>query len=274
MNDFRYFIRLFSPLTVLLWIIILTGTISSCIQKKDLIDCDRELFGRPMANTGLSVARCKPDCGCKDFSSRLFSPAELEGLRKWTLTQEVPELTSDPYKSPVPDSEPCLCAVVVDDAEKKEYHLETFPDEAAAAAAGGIVTHYDACGLCSSLEDFAVYARNLDVGKPVRECGLNNFNEPFEVLVECIMELGFSKPCAQIWAYNVRNTQSACLQECLETQKYHNPDGTLSPCLQCDEDKSGPVFKAVAGRTRRNTGIASSICRPCNEVQKIEHRYE
>lgn len=246
----------------------------SCIRKDDDIDCSRELFGRPFANTGLSVARCKPECKCKNFTSRLFTQEELNALRAWTLSQTIPELNSNPYEQPVPESKPCLCAVVIEDKDRKIYRLETFPDEAAAAKVGAIVTHYDSCGKCSTLEDFAVYAGNLDVGKPVRECGLKNFNQPFEALVECIMELGFTKPCAQIWAYNVRNTQSKCLKECLESETYHNPDGSLSPCLQCDEDKSGPVFKAVAGRTRRNTGIASSICRPCDEVQPIEHRYE
>jgi hypothetical protein len=37
---------------------------------------------------------------------------------------------------------------------------------------------------------------------------------------------------------------------------------------------SGPVFKAVAGRTRRNTGIASALCRPCSEVRPLLHDYK
>lgn len=36
----------------------------------------------------------------------------------------------------------------------------------------------------------------------------------------------------------------------------------LNPCIQCDECASGPMFMKLAGRTRRNTGIASSILRP------------
>ncbi|HNT27256.1 MAG TPA: hypothetical protein PKH10_03660, partial [bacterium] len=54
---------------------------------------------------------------------------------------------------------------------------------------------------------------------------------------------------------------------------YHNPDGTLNDCLICDEVNSGPVFKAVAGRNRRNTGLPSSMCRPCAEVQPVFHYY-
>jgi hypothetical protein len=51
------------------------------------------------------------------------------------------------------------------------------------------------------------------------------------------------------------------------------PDGTLNECLQCDEDRSGPVFKAVAGRTRRNSGIRSSIPRPDDQVAHVVHDY-
>ena len=54
---------------------------------------------------------------------------------------------------------------------------------------------------------------------------------------------------------------------------YHTPDGALNPCIQCDEDESGPVFKAVAGRTRRNSGLASALCRPCESVASVTHQY-
>ena len=51
------------------------------------------------------------------------------------------------------------------------------------------------------------------------------------------------------------------------------PEGRLDPCLRCDEDRSGPVFKAVAGRTRRDSGIRSSIPRPDEEVAHVVHDY-
>lgn len=56
-------------------------------------------------------------------------------------------------------------------------------------------------------------------------------------------------------------------------QPYNLEDGTLNPCIQCDEDESGPVFKAVAGRTRRNSGLPNAICRPCSEVRPLVHAY-
>ena len=50
-------------------------------------------------------------------------------------------------------------------------------------------------------------------------------------------------------------------------------DGKLNACLQCDEDKSGPVFKFFAGRTRRNSGIKSEIDRPEDQVYNMTQCY-
>jgi hypothetical protein len=67
-----------------------------------------------------------------------------------------------------------------------------------------------------------------------------------------------------------------CLEVCLELldAPYHLPDGSLNACLQCDQEMSGDVFEAVAGRTRRNTGLTSALCRPCAEVRPLVHVYE
>ncbi|OWY24671.1 hypothetical protein C7N43_20820 [Sphingobacteriales bacterium UPWRP_1] len=248
---------------------------TGCRHDPTEIPCNGTMFGQPIAATGLDSTRCKPSCACKNFSSRSFTEQQLSSLKSWQLTQPFEELTYNPYNEPPPDKDSAVCAVVIEDLANKLYHLQNFPDADAAKAAGAIVTHYDACGLCSTLSDFAVYAKELDIGAPVRQCALANFSKPFDSLVVCIEALGFTRPCAQIWAYNARNTQAKCLQPCLEAANtpYNLPDGSLNECLQCDEQQSGPVFKAVAGRTRRNTGVASSICRFCEEVQVVEHNY-
>jgi hypothetical protein len=91
----------------------------------------------------------------------------------------------------------------------------------------------------------------------------------------CLRALGFTAPCAQIWYFNTLHTRDQCLLPCLAAlgQPYHQADGTLNECLVCDEEKSGPVFKAVAGRTRRNTGVPNAMCRPCAEVLPLVHVY-
>ncbi|GBG32644.1 Hypothetical Protein FCC1311_088692 [Hondaea fermentalgiana] len=46
--------------------------------------------------------------------------------------------------------------------------------------------------------------------------------------------------------------------------QYEDGPFRLNPCIQCDECKSGPLFQAVAARTRRASNIKSSITRPFN----------
>ena len=77
--------------------------------------------------------------------------------------------------------------------------------------------------------------------------------------------------------FNVENTRRECFGACLSSwirgEASTLPDGRLNACLQCDEDRSGPVFKATAGRTRRNSGIRSSIPRRDEEVAHVVHDY-
>ena len=167
--------------------------------------------------------------------------------------------------------------------QDRKYHIQTFIDQQAAESAGAIVTHNGPCGLCSTLQDLAVYLEFRDLGTTVRACGVQNLTKPFPQLAACIESIGFAEPCAELWAYNARNTQQKCFQPCIEAVlsellfneiiPYNNEDGSLSPCIGCDEELSGPVFKAYAGRTRRNSGIASGICRFCDGVSPIAHDY-
>jgi hypothetical protein len=114
-----------------------------------------------------------------------------------------------------------------------------------------------------------------DLTQPVRQCALDWISGPPEDHLACIAALGFDAPCAQIWYYNTVHTRVACLTPCMNSfnAPYNNADGSLNDCLACDEEASGPVFKAVAGRTRRNTGIPNAICRPCSEAPAILHDY-
>lgn len=238
-----------------------------------LTDCANSMIGLPVETTGLSNERCKPSCECWNFTSKNFTPDQLNSLLGWQLVREFDELTENPYESMKPESNSMVCAMIIEDMANKLYSLASFSSVAAAEASCAILTHYDACGLCSTLEDFVVYAKDRDIGDAVKNCGIQNIVQPIDSLVNCLQSLGFSKPCAQIWAYNTKNTQANCFEDCINSTKYHNEDGTLGSCLECDERISGPVFKAVAGRTRRNTGLASSICRFCNEIKPVEHNY-
>lgn len=251
----------------------LTACKDDKMDSNDLPPCETSMFGQPVEATGLSNDICNPSCECLGFNSKNFTPDQLNSLLLWTNTKPFEELTSNPYDKEAEQKAETVCAIVIEDMANKLYSLSSFSNQAAAEAAGAILTHHDACGLCSTFTDFTVYAKDRDIGAAVRNCGLQNLANPFESLVACLKGLGFSKPCAQIWAYNTQNTRVNCWEKCIDPKDYHLSDGSLNDCLACDEAKSGPVFKAVAGRTRRNTGLASSICRLCEEVKTVEHNY-
>ncbi|HVP68337.1 MAG TPA: hypothetical protein VMT17_13870 [Anaeromyxobacteraceae bacterium] len=242
------------------------------------------LFGRPTAQTGLGPARCQPSCSCggTTFAPPDYDAAFIQALVDgWTPSTPFPEIASDPYAAPTPPADPpgTVCGVLpAAAATPRPYALVTYASTADALAAGAAVTHYDHCGVCSTLQDLAVYMHYDDLTAPVRDCGLAAppaGGTAFDGDVACLVGLGFTLPCAQAWAYDTQNTRSQCLAICLPVlnDPYNEPDGSLNPCIACDEEKSGPVFQAVAGRTRRNSGLPNAICRPCSEVQPLVHAY-
>lgn len=237
--------------------------------------CATRLFGVPAENTGLTSEQCGPSCGCPDAEKIGTIPdgSLIEHVSSFSLIEQYPALVNDPYDAALPGPEPgMICAALI---EGSSYTLATYSSVEEATNAGAIVTHFGACGLCSPLQDLAVYMRYPDLTTPVRECGLKAIQDGDEASLQCIRELGFTEPCAQIWFYNTRHTRQECLGECIRllNAPYHNEDGSLNECILCDEIKSGDVFKAIAGRTRRNTGLPSALCRPCDEVQVLEHQY-
>ncbi|MEE2787759.1 MAG: hypothetical protein VX589_10500 [Myxococcota bacterium] len=234
-------------------------------------------FGAPNENSGLSEAACTPRIGADNpWTPPAWTAERLAALRAWRLRAPSPVPTSDPYgvSVQVPGVQQ-VCAVLP--SENNAYGLETFDSVEAADAMGGIVTHGGACGLCSSLADLAAYAETVDLTAPVRTCGLaGGLDNDVLAISTCIEEsVGFTAPCARIWAYNTLHTRAKCLAPCIELldAPYLQSDGRLNACLQCDEDESGPVFKSIAGRTRRNSGLATALCRPCETVWRLNHDY-
>jgi len=186
-------------------------------------------------------------------------------------------ITEDPYatwagRSPPQPLAAAVCGVRFE-PDRIHYRLTTFDSEALAREAGYAVTHAGQCGVCSTLQDLAVYLERPDLTAPVRRCGMMTDSGS----MTCLEALGFSHACARIWAFNAENTRRQCFGVCvrswMSSEPSTKPDGSLNDCLQCDEDRSGPVFKAVAGRTRRNSGIRSSIPRRDEEVAHVVHDY-
>jgi hypothetical protein len=177
-----------------------------------------------------------------------------------------------------------VCAVRFSDAEQIDYELQTFPTARAAGDQGFTVTHTKPCGACSTLRDLAVYLEKPDLTTPVRSCAALWFFPASRVKSCLVEEVGFSDLCADAWTYNVLHTRDQCASTCLADYGLLNtvlgrfpasnnlPDGTLRPCIRCDEESSGTGFRYGAGRLRRNSGLQSAIARRPGELAvEIDH---
>lgn len=188
-------------------------------------------------------------------------------------------LLSDPYETNqvdlnAPELKNQVCALKIGH-DKMSYSTYTFATKAEAQRQNAILTHTGPCGACSSLQDLQVYLTKPDLTKPGKKCASIFWLK--DSSIHCFEKLGFSKPCAEIWFYNAKNTAKKCFWTCVKStlaRENSNPEkGVLNACLQCDEDKSGPIFKHYAGRNRRNSGLLSSIGRPESEIDNISHDY-
>lgn len=261
-----------------------------CERAKELQGECNHLFGLPTKNTGLTDEQCKPviDLPHLQFEEPIYSAEYVDQLANAVLLTDMREkfynITEDPY----PNQDEYLnkhtgdtvCGILMSTEVANGYELETYDTEAAALEAGAQITHYGPCGLCSTMQDLAVYIREPDLTAPVRACGVKGLTKPpakaEQLARECLQEIGFSDPCIDIWYWDIENTKRECMQTCvpLLSSPHHNADLSLNACVQCDEDQSGPLFKVMSGRTRRNSGLSSALCRPCQTVQPVDHHYE
>lgn len=219
-------------------------------------------------------------CGAPPRPSSDVTPEQLAAFRAKEPLNAFPS-EGDPYTAeavaspPPPAPAEHVCALRYVDAARVQYELHGFDSAELARGAGFIVTHQGDCGTCSTLADLALYLERPNLTAPVRDCAA--FSDGHRAIVECLMKLGFTSACADTWAWNARHTRQRCFDPCLwawlSGEPSNRADGSLNTCLQCDEDQSGPVFKATAGRTRRNSGIHSSIARPDEQVFPIVHDY-
>lgn len=250
------------------------------------------LFGRPTRKTGVDESLCMPrvDCDGQQWQAPLYLEEDIDALSEWTLVEAPPglsvgpgeiftpkKLTRDPYRDPEENGpRPGFCSVFPLEGGAGDYVLVDYPTEQDAEDAGALITHRGGCGMCSSLQNLAAYILYPDLTDPVRSCGLTSFGDYQLSQLACIASIGFDLPCTQIWHANARHTKKVCGATCIsELQSRHNePDGQLNPCLYCDEIRSGDVFKGVAGRTRRASGLPSAICRPGDAVYPVEHYYD
>lgn len=155
------------------------------------------------------------------------------------------------------------CGIKYIDNNKTKYILKSYTDLNSLKNDDAILTHKGGCGVCSTLQDLAVYKKHKNLTSIIKKCNIRHFFSKKKIK-KCIQKkLNFTKPCFDIWWYDNLNAKKKCIIPCLwdYTSSYVNKNNKLNRCLKCDEIKNGPIFKKIAGRNRRNSGITSSINR-------------
>lgn len=151
------------------------------------------------------------------------------------------------------------------------YTYKTYPTRQEAEGDDAFVTHATQCGACSSAQDLSVYMKETDLTAAGTECTIKGIFGGFGRSVDCYMNLGFTKACATVWAYNSQHTLQNCLLCGLPgASAAPSSECELDPCVQCDAEKSGPTFNAYSGRTRRNSGMRSELVRSCSSIENIQ----
>lgn len=222
----------------------------------------------------MSLDACQQDLNCAYALQRYWmSPPRFPArsdVHEWWVNRSTQADTA------------AVCGVRFEDDTRTQYSLKTFANRAALEAEPGYyLTHYQACGACSTLQDLAVYGE-LDLTRMARICSKRT---GFDEKLQCMQDIGFTPACAESWAYNAAKTGQSCALICVaeyglvplltgtENKPPVDENGELNACLMCDERMAGPGFQYSAGRTRRNSGIVSEIDRPDAEVYSVHHAY-
>ncbi|KAK5581693.1 hypothetical protein RB653_001730 [Dictyostelium firmibasis] len=216
------------------------------------------------------------------FDPPSYNQTVIDSFSSKTLLNPQQNLTFNPYElqnfnTTLNNS---VCGVYYpDENDRSAYYLQNYTSAEEAEASGAFVTHLHNCGYCSTTKDLAMYMLHFDLTTPIRDCAIVSFVSD-EISLDCIQHsAGLTYNCAVIWLYDALNTRKYCLDICLYDWVMHVPNNVpknstiLNPCIQCDEDKSGPIFKLIAGRTRRDSGLLSAINRPPDSIYNITHYY-
>jgi len=148
------------------------------------------------------------------------------------------------------------CYVVYPNAtDRLTYELRNLNKQTVKEYEGrAFLTHTGACGVCSTLDDLAVYIETPDLTTPVRKCALQLF-EP--LIMGCLKNLGFTHECSRIWFWNAKNTrklhvQGGCFGTCFARILADNnsPSGSYNPCQPLDEirKKNKPMVSRLLER--------------------------
>lgn len=163
----------------------------------------------------------------------------------------------------------------------REYELVTFDTLDEAQEADGVkVIHSGPCGVCSNAIDFAVRMKTIDdLQSQSISCTFPYyFDRTFDNVVACYQKLGFTKPCATLWAHfsvtNLEQCQSVCapVGGKITMNQDLPPTCPFTDCIPCSSQFT-MAFNQLAGvyRSAYNAGFNDYIAFPCSMFTRIEN---
>jgi hypothetical protein len=199
------------------------------------------------AEDGSSGSSCYPFAGSVDLALVTYAESQVSPC-------VMPDATT------VSSSSAAVCAFVSIDpsCSGRQYTVQDFESaDAAAASSNGTaqVIHSGPCGVCSNAIDLAVRMENIDTLKSASiGCGFdyavggNNFAN----LVTCYEKVGFTNPCATLWAHYTATNSKLCAAVCIPTSDgiamndVTQPDCPYTACYNCSTS-FGEDFNMLAG---------------------------
>jgi hypothetical protein len=136
------------------------------------------------------------------------------------------------------------------DCPNREYEMNDYASEEEVAADGAIAIHSGPCGVCSDAQDLAVRMSTMDsLQSKSITCGTQFvFGGTFSGLVDCYETIGFTTPCATLWAHFAASNTELCAGDCAGqiTLNGDPPLCELGSCLSCAADFEAE-FNDLAG---------------------------
>lgn len=148
------------------------------------------------------------DCPTGDEIPSFEFSAELLDFMLSIKLDNPMSLSCNPYKDKICDTSPpqvlkdlgdtAKCGVVYDslgvsdDLCPTRYKLVTFDSMEALLKAEATLTHHGACGVCSTLQDLAVYIEKVDLVSDGTKCSVRGILNEMDG-IKCFMETGFTE---------------------------------------------------------------------------------
>jgi hypothetical protein len=151
-----------------------------------------------------------------------------------------------------------VCAFVSNDTAcgDREYAVQDFESaNAALAVENARVIHSGPCGVCSDAHDLAVRMEFIGTLKSQSiSCGFEYImsGQDFNSLIACYEAVGFTNPCATLWAHYTATNSALCAGTCIpENNDIAMNDLTqakcpYSACYNCSVS-FGSVFDLLGG---------------------------